>query len=234
LTSLFKIDKLNARFQAIFVFTNLKIFFKFFEIKQWIDEEQKIIIKQIISIITSLMIEKWFRVIDFIKILVDCILIAQFKFHNESTLKYLSHAIFQINAFKKIFRQSWLIEHNIKKNHFNFSKFHVLSHYVNNIRKFEIVNEYDTFHDKAKYKYMFKKFYNQTNKRENFWLQLIEHNKKRINILTTENLKRHLKKKSESKNIETMHTRASKNSLDLKLLKISHHRQKNSSRDSIN
>jgi hypothetical protein len=67
---------------------------------------------------------------------------------------------------------------------------------------------------------MIKKFYSQINKREIFQTQLIEHNKRRLNILALKDLKRHMKENSRSKKIEFTHTRASKDSLNLKLIKI--------------
>ncbi len=56
--NLFEFAKFDVRFRNVFVFIDLKTFFKFFEIKQRIDEEQKIIVRQIISIIIFLMIDK--------------------------------------------------------------------------------------------------------------------------------------------------------------------------------
>ncbi len=168
LMNLSKVDQLNARFRNVSDFTSLKIFFKFSKIKQWTGEEQKSIVRQIISIMTFLMIEKWFHIIDFTRILIDFILITQYRFHDESTFKYLNHVLIWINIFKKIFRRFRSIEQNIEENHFNFSKFHVISHYSNFIRKFEASNEYDTSHDETRHKYMIKEFYHRTNKREIF------------------------------------------------------------------
>ncbi len=202
LTNLSRIDQLNVRFRNVSNFTNLKIFLKFPKVKQWINEEQKFIIRQIISIMTFLMIEKWSYIIDFTRILIDFILITQYRSHDESTLKYLNHVLIRINIFKKIFRWSHSIEQNNKKSHFNFFKFYVISHYSNFIRKFEASNEYDTSHDEIRHKYMIEEFYHRTNKKEIFQTQLIEHNKRRLNILTTKNLKRHATRKSRHKNIE--------------------------------
>ncbi len=46
-------------------------------------------------------------------------------------------------------------------------KFHVMTHYVEFIRKYETANEYNTLHDEIN-KYMFKKYYNRINKRDTF------------------------------------------------------------------
>ncbi len=162
------LDQLNARFRKISFFIDLKIFQKFSEIKQWTRKEQKIIVRQIVSIIILLMIEKWFHAMNFTRIMINFILITQYRFHDDSTLKYLDQTLFRLNAYKKIFRSTRSIEHEIEKNHFNFFKFHAITHYVDFIRKYEIANEYDTFHDEIRHKYMIKEFYHRINKCEIF------------------------------------------------------------------
>jgi predicted nucleic acid-binding protein len=85
---------------------------------------------------------------------------------------------------------------------------------------------------------MIKKFYFRINEREIFQTQLIEHNKRRFNILALKDLKRHIKENSRSKKIEFTHTWANKDSLNLKLIKIisrsiNQFSQRNSSQSSI-
>jgi hypothetical protein len=238
MTDLSDFDKLYVRFRKISSFIDLKIFQKFFEIKQWTKKEQKIIVRQIILIIIFLMIEKWFHAMNFTRVLIDFILIAQYKSHDDSTLNYLDHALFRFNAYKKIFRHSRFKEHEIEENHFNFFKFYAITHYVDFIKRYKVANEYDISHDETRHKYMIKKFYSRINKQEIFQTQLIEHNKRRLNILALKDLKRHMKKNSRSKKIEFTHTRANKNSLNLKLIKIisrsiNQFSQRNSSQNSI-
>jgi hypothetical protein len=184
------------------------------------------------------MIEKWFHTMNFTRAMINFILIAQYRFHDDSTLRYLDQTLFRLNAYKKIFRSTRSIKHEIEKNHFNFSKFHAITHYVDFTRRYEIANEYDTFHDEIRHKYMIKKFYHRINKREIFQTQLIEHNKRRLNVLALKDLKRDMKENSRSKKIEFTHTRASKDSLNLKLIEIAsrsinQHSQRNFSRNSI-
>ncbi len=175
---------------------------------------------------------------NFTQVLIDFILIAQYKSHDDSTLNYLDQTLFRFDAYKKIFRHSRFKEHEIEKNHFNFFKFHAITHYVDFIKRYEIANKYNTSHDETRHKYMIKKFYFRINKRDIFQTQLIEHNKRRFNILALKDLKRHMKENSRSKKIEFTHIRANKNSLNLKLIKIisksiNQFSQKNSSQSSI-
>ncbi len=218
--NLSEFDNLNARFRDVSVFIDFKTFFRFFEIKQWIDEEQKIIMRQIISIITSLMIDKWSHTVNFTRAFVDFILITQYRSHDDFILRYLHHALYRINFFKEIFRQIRSIMQKIEEDHFNFSKFHAFSHYVNFIKRYDAVDEYDISHDEIKHKYMIKKFYDRINKRETFQIQLIEHNKRRLNILVMKDIMRHAQERNINKDINFTHTRSSRDSLNLKFLRI--------------
>ncbi len=172
---------------------------------------------------------------NFIKVLINFILIIQYKSHDDSMLTYLRHVLYRLNIYKKIFRQSRSIVHEIEKNNFNFFKFHVITHYVDFIKKYETANEYDTFYDETRHKYMIKKFYCKINKQEIFQTQFIEHNKKRIKILALKNKMRSTKENSQTKKIEFTHTRVSRDSLHLKLVNIAINRRQheNSSRSSI-
>ena len=70
-----------------------------------------------------------------------------------------------------------------KDEHFNFFKFHVMIHYSNFIRRYKTTNEFNTSHDEVRHKYMLKNFFDRINKRETFQIQLLWHNRRRINIL---------------------------------------------------
>jgi hypothetical protein len=171
-SDLFDLDRLNARFRKISMFTNLKRFINFSSVKQWTNNEQKTIVRQIILMITSLLIKKWSNVLKFSRVLIDFVLMTQYRFHDENTLLYLDHALYRINWFKNEFKHLRLSDKNIKDDHFNFSKFHVMLHYSEFIRKYETINEYDTSHDEIKHKYMLKEYYERINKRNFFQEQL--------------------------------------------------------------
>ncbi len=220
-SNLFDFDRLNARFRKISKFTNLKKFTNFSSVKQWTNNEQKTIVRQIISVITSLLIKKWSNVLKFSRVLVDFVLMTQYRFHDENTLLYLDHVLHRINWFKNEFRHLRSSNKNIEDDHFNFSKFHVMSHYSEFIRKYETADEYDTSHDEIKHKYMLKKYYERINKRDFFQEQLLWHNKRRVNVLTLKNnlLYNELVRKrnhfSSQNMIEIKITRSTRDYLDL-------------------
>jgi type IV secretory pathway VirB3-like protein len=85
-----ELDKFDTRFKNVSSFIELKTFFSFSNVKQWIDVKQKTIMKQIIFIIISLLIDKWFHAVNFVYVLVDFILIAQYRSYDEQILRYLN------------------------------------------------------------------------------------------------------------------------------------------------
>ena len=107
------------------------------------------------------------------------------------------------------------------KEYFNFLKFHVMSHYVDFIRRYETANEYDTSHDKTRHKYMIKTSYEKTNKWENFQKQLLWHNDRRLNVLIMKNILLHIRirRQNMSKSrTKFINTRAIRDSLNLNSL----------------
>ena len=71
------------------------------------------------------------------------------------------------------------------KGHFNFPKFHTMTHFMDHIHQFGTTNSYNTSNGKAAYKYTVKAYWNQTNKQSNFELQIYLYNTQYIFILTT-------------------------------------------------
>ena len=64
-----------------------------------------------------------------------------------------------------------------EKPHFNISKLHSVTHYVDQIRLFESAVGMDSAHFEAMHKYLVKAFFNQTNKqKDEFEQQILLHN----------------------------------------------------------
>jgi hypothetical protein len=215
------LNQLNARFQSVIAFTDLKKFNQFSDVKQWIEIEQNAIVRQIIFVMISLLINKWFHALNFIRIFVDFVLIAQYRSHNEKILQYMNHVLYWMNCFKSVFRHLRSFDKDINEEHFNFSKFHVMSHYIDFIRKYETTDEYDISHDEIKHKYMLKKYYIRINKRDIFQTQLINHNERRLKILIMKNIMNHTKRhqfKLTELDISIINTRLTRDSIDLALI----------------
>ena len=84
--------KLNRRFQAVSVFSEVKHFTSFSNITQWSGDEQKAFVKQLISVVTPLLSSH--PALQYARAVVDFVLIAQYTTHDEETLKYMKQAIY--------------------------------------------------------------------------------------------------------------------------------------------
>jgi hypothetical protein len=219
--NLSKLNRLNARFKKISSFTSLRIFIRFFDVKQWTKIEQKVVFRQIIFVVTFLLIDKWSHALNFIRALIDFILMIQYRSHDESILQYLQHAIYRMNVFKSIFVSARSSNKKTEKEHFNFFKFHVMTHYAAFIRKYKTADEYDIAHDEVRHKYMLKEYYIRINKRDTFLTQLIFHNDRRLKILIMKNVIIYKQKQQRSLSkfdIVFINTRLTRDSLKLVLL----------------
>ena len=79
------------------------------------------------------------------------------------------------------------------EDHFNFPKFHTMTHYTSCIQEYKAADNFDTEHSKAAHKYHVKAFYRKTNKRKSYEDQICLHNTRRINMLVMTNVLFHRK-----------------------------------------
>ncbi len=87
-------------------------------------------------------------------------ILTQYSFHNENTLQYLKHVLFQINKLKNIFCHLCFIDSDINTDHFNILKLHVMTHYAQHICQFDSADNIDTEHDEVTHKFLMKIFFN--------------------------------------------------------------------------
>jgi hypothetical protein len=182
------IMQLDERFRCVPPFTGLKRFRCFSQVKQWTGVEQKAIIRQLISVIAPLLSSKEPGAIHCARAIVDFILIAQYKTHNDETLRYLDHALYRIDKTKVVFKALRPVDKATGEGHFNFPKFHIMTHYTSCIRDFGAADNFDTEHSEAGHKYHVKAFYGRTNKRQGYEDQICLHNTRRINMIAMENM----------------------------------------------
>ena len=97
--------------------------------------------------------------------IVDFILLAQYKMHDDETLEYLDHALYRIDKTKAVFKQFRPVDKATDEGHFNFPKFHAMTHYTSSIREYGAADNCDTEYSEAGHKYHVKAFYGRTNKR---------------------------------------------------------------------
>ena len=73
--------------------------------------------------------------------------------------------MYRIDKTKVAFQKLCPIDKKTEAGHFNFPKFHVMTHYVTCIREYGTADNFDTEHSEVGYKYYVKTFYGRTNKR---------------------------------------------------------------------
>ena len=185
------LDRLDERFRMVPPFTGLRTFPSFAEVKQWTGVEQKAITRQIIPVVTPLLRKEWPEAIEFARALIDFVLIAQYTSHDDDTIRYLEQALFRVNSFKDVFRHLRPTDPATEQGHFNFPKFHAITHYTSFIRQYGAADGFDSSHDEARHKYMLKEYFGRTNKRDTFQEQLLFHNERRLNMLAMEDVLLH-------------------------------------------
>ncbi len=104
--------------------------------------------------------------IQYTQAILDFTMLAQYVSHNEETLRYMEHALYRLEKTKIAFEQHQPIDSKLCWPIFNYPKFHAISHFVQCIRDYCNVVNYNTAHNKAAHKYLLKAFYNRTNKKE--------------------------------------------------------------------
>ncbi len=175
-------------------------------VKQWSDNEQKNIAHQIIFIIALMFTTYQLTAMHCAHAIIDFIVIARYTSHDMKFLKYLGYALYCINKLKDVFKDlRSKISHrktvdendddnvDLKKQHFNFSKFHVISYYKEFIELYESIKDFNIEHFEAIYKYLVKCFYQLMNKRKSFEIQIMQHNTWLINMLILEDMIKHQK-----------------------------------------
>jgi hypothetical protein len=142
---------------------------------------------QLIPVIAPLLVKRFSEAMHCTRAVINFIMIASYKTHSESTLQYLEHALYRIDKTKEAFRAVRCGEGE-DEGHFNFPKFHMMSHYANFIRRFGSTDGIDTSHSEAGHKYHLKAFYSRTNKGETYLDQIFAHNIQRQNELAISSL----------------------------------------------
>jgi hypothetical protein len=180
--------QLDERFRRVPPFTGLRRFHHFSHVKQWTGVEQKAILRQIIPVLAPLLTVKEPAAMHCARAFVDFILMAQYKTHDIETLRYMEQALYRIDKMKVAFRAVRPLDKSTDEGHFNFPKFHIMTHYTSFIQDFGAADNFDTEHSEAGHKYHVKDFYGRTNKQHGYEGQICLHNTRRINILAMEDV----------------------------------------------
>ena len=159
---------LDHRFRHVSSHQDLKIFKHFNIVSQWTEIKQKVLNRQLIDVIAFLFIKIKFNVMKCVWIFLNFIMLTFYKSQNENILKYMTKVFRRMNKLKIKFVDFRFVFKKIEKNHFNFFKFHIMSHYIKFIQLYNSVDQFDISHMKVTHKYLMKIFYQRTNKNENY------------------------------------------------------------------
>jgi hypothetical protein len=167
--------QLDERFRKMAEYPDLRLFKQFSAITQWTGEERQSILLQFIPAIAPLLLENHADQLSCARSIVDFIFVSTYKVHDDETIRYLSHFLSIIDLKKEAFR---CIRQGDKESrgHFNFPKFHIISHYPEFIRRFGAACGVDTQHSEAGHRYHLKDFYTRTNKHKDYMNQIFKHN----------------------------------------------------------
>ncbi len=126
--------------------------------------------------------------IHFAQAMIDFVILAQYHLHDEETLWNLEHALFQLNKLKNVFRHLQSEHSDTDIDHFNILKLHAMTHYANQIQKYDSADNFNTKHNEIAHKHLIKIFFDCINKWETFQKQLLHYNTQHLNLLTMKDI----------------------------------------------
>ncbi len=98
--------------------------------------------------------------------ILDFRMLAQYVSYDEETHRYMEHALYRLEKTKIAFEQYRPINSKLCRPTFNYPKFLAIGHFVQCIWDYGSALNYNIAYRKAAQMYLFKAFYNRTNKKE--------------------------------------------------------------------
>ncbi|THX70243.1 Piwi-domain-containing protein [Aureobasidium pullulans] len=121
--------------------------------------------------------------IQFIRATVDFITLAMYQSHDDNTLRYFELALYRMNQRKEVFQKYRNPKAKDDEQHFDFPKWHSLTHYVQMIHLYGCAPNWDTNHPEHKHHTYANEGFRRTNKKNDWEDQLMEHHLRGINML---------------------------------------------------
>ncbi|THX68147.1 hypothetical protein D6D04_10664 [Aureobasidium pullulans] len=182
----------DRRFASIPPYPTLRVFSHMSSVTQWRGAEQKSILRQILPVFVPLLedigTEDAKEAIRFLRATVDFITLAMYESHDTETLRYFDLALYRMNQHKEVFRKYRNPKAEEDDRHFNFPKWHALTHYVDMIKLYGCAPNWDTSHPEHKHHTYVKEGFRRTNRRENWEDQLMDHHHRGLNMLAMQDL----------------------------------------------
>ena len=104
--------------------------------------------------------------VRFLRAVVNFSILAMYKSYDDDTLRFITLALFRINQYKEAFRPYRAPKDSAKEDgHFNFPKFHAITHYTQMIQLLGNALDLETGHFKHKHVEFIKNPFKLTNKK---------------------------------------------------------------------
>lgn len=156
-------------------FIGLKLLRHYSKIIQQLGNEQKIINKQLIAVVTSLLIQDASETVNCSHAFLNFTMLAQSLPHNNEILFYINHVLYRFDKTKIAFENHSLINTKLLRPTFHYPKFYIMTHFLKSIWDYRSAINYDTTYSEAAKKYFFEAFYGRINKKE-YKLSIFKHN----------------------------------------------------------
>ena len=183
------LDQLDHRFRSVPPYPGLKTFMNFNNVKQWTGVEQKAAARQLIAVVAPLLSGSDKAMIVYARAVIDFWTLAQYSSHDDNTLAYMEHALYQMDTLKPAFRKYRINSRDKDEaGHFNFPKFHAITHYPEFIRMYGTTDGVDTSQMEAAHKWIVKEHFSRTNKHADYQEQIIRHSTRQTNAMAMEEL----------------------------------------------
>jgi hypothetical protein len=179
---------IDERFRSIPAYPGLKLFSHFSKVKQWTGDEQKAMIRQMVPVFTPFFFETKPAALLCLRAILDFVVLAMYVSHTDETLGYMDAALENIDRLKGVFKNARPKDPRTGQGHFNFPKFHAITHIPDFIREYGSAPGINSDHGETAHKFSLKDFLPRTNKNHGFNEQILLHNVRRQNILAMDDI----------------------------------------------
>ncbi len=159
--------------------------------KQWNGSEYWVACRQLIPVVTLLLIKDDSAILQYIQAIIDFVHMAQYKSHTNSTLYYIKYALYQIYQTKRAFRDTCQTDTMIregKNEHFNFLKWHVISHYPEWIKRYRSITGFITGIEEIMHITWIKDFFKRTNIKKGYKRQILDYNIEKFSLMVRDDI----------------------------------------------
>ena len=182
---------IDARFRAIPRHTNLRRITSLSKKTQWTGEDDRTLQRTMMATFAPILIELNPDALHAGRAILDLVILARYRSHDDDTIRYLLAALARIDLLKEVFRPHRPLDKATGKGHFNFPKFHSISHIPEMIRSFGPPDGLTTQVGEKAHVEFFKNYYARTNKHDDYIEQIMRHDVAHVKMITMRDLVMH-------------------------------------------